>query len=81
MDKHKNPWRGQGWGDFLLEVAPYIRGVLKNGDPDWRKLARWLKTECRAAKVKVPPLVKLPARPRVRKKTALGMLAEAVSAA
>jgi hypothetical protein len=73
--EYKNPWRGGLWGHFLQQIAPYIRGVIQNGDEDWKKLARWLKTECRVAKVKIPPLVKIPARPKVRKKTALLMLA------
>jgi hypothetical protein len=79
--EHKNPWRGGQWNHFLQEISPYVRGVLQNGDEDWKKLAQWIKTECRVTKVKIPPKVKLPARPRVKKKTALLMLTQMNGAA
>ena len=79
--KHKNLWRGDGWGDFLQNFAPHVYGVLKNGAEDWKKLAKWFRAECRVAKVKLPPRVKLPARPKVKKKTALLLLTKLTNAA
>jgi hypothetical protein len=67
--EHRRPWRRTGqWKDLVERLAEYIHGVEASGDADWKELARWVRSEARAAKVKVPRMGKLPPRPTFGKR-------------
>lgn len=67
---HSRPWRQtHDWKDLLGELVQYLRGVERTGSDDWKKLARWVRSEARAAKVKIPPAKKLPPRPSRARRT------------
>ena len=56
--------------DLVDRLVEYIHGVEDGGDEGWLKLAKWVRSEARAAGVKVPPRKKLPPRPAFGKKAA-----------
>jgi hypothetical protein len=65
------PWRRAcQWKELLERLVEYVHGVERSGDEDWRRLARWVRSESRAAGVKVPRKKKLPPRPAFGKKAA-----------
>ena len=69
--EHKRPWRGVHlWKELLERLVPFVHGVEAKGDDDWKQLARWVRSEARAAKVKVPRKRKLPPRPVFGKRKA-----------
>ena len=69
--EHRKPWRRTcQWKELLERLVEYVHGVEVSGDADWKKLARWVRAEARAAKVKVPRMKKLPPRPTFGKKAA-----------
>ena len=67
--RRRYPWRsGKPWKHLLRRVIQYIHG-LEGGDVgSWPKLARWLRRESRAARLRIPPRKKLPPKPVFRKR-------------
>jgi hypothetical protein len=67
--EHRRPWRRTGqWKDLVERLVEYIHGVEASGDADWKDLARWVRSEARAAKVKIPRMKRLPSRPTFGKR-------------
>jgi hypothetical protein len=67
--EHGKPWRRTaGWRQLLEELVRYVHGVEHNGGQDWKRLARWIRAQARAARVKVPRGKKLPPRPTFGKR-------------
>ena len=66
---HRTPWRRTcQWKELLERLVEYIHGVEESGDADWKKLAKWVRCEAHAAKVRIPRRKKLPPRPTFRKR-------------
>ena len=69
--EHSKPWRqGCQWKELLERLVEYLHGVEQSGDENWKKLAKWVRAEARAAMVKIPRKRKLPPRPTSGKKAA-----------
>jgi len=67
--EHRRPWRRTSlWKELLERMVEYVHGVERNGDADWKRLARWVRAEARAAGVKLPRPRKLPPRPTFGKR-------------
>jgi hypothetical protein len=62
--EHRRPWRRTcQWKELLERLVEYVHGVEASGNADWKNLARWVRFEARAAKVKVPRMKKFQPRP------------------
>jgi hypothetical protein len=62
--EHRTPWRRTcPWKGLLERLVEYVHGVEAGSDADWKELARWVRSEARAAKVKISRMRKLPPRP------------------
>jgi hypothetical protein len=67
--RQRHPWRsGKAWKSVLRQAVQYLHGLEGGKTGSWPKLARWLRRESRAARLRIPPRKKLPPKPAFRRR-------------
>jgi hypothetical protein len=62
--RYRHPWRrNSSWKPLLRQVVQYIHGLEDAKDGNWPRLAKWIRRQARAARVRIPPRKKVPTKP------------------